>query len=142
MLQAMTKEQNAFHGQVFHNIFFEAIVTSLDLAIELISIPCMERSLSIQHFEENNTNGPNICLVRVSMLLHDLRGHVQRSSTNSFVDLAFVFQLLRETKISDFKLEPCLGKIDVSQELFLFVLVHVHELLGMIWEMHHNVLKL
>ena len=76
------------------------------------------------------------------MLLHDLRGHIQRSSTNSFVDLTFVFQLLRETKISDFKFESGFGKIYVSQELFLFVLVHMHELLGMIWKMHHNVLKL
>ena len=76
------------------------------------------------------------------MLLHDLRSHIQRSSTNSFVDLAFVFQLLRETKISDFKFESGFGKIYVSQELFLFVLVHMHELLSMIWEMHHNVLKL
>ena len=76
------------------------------------------------------------------MLLNYLWSHVQRSSANSFVDLTFIFQLFRETKISDFKFESGFGKIYVSQELFLFVLVHMHELLGMIWEMHHNVLKL
>ena len=76
------------------------------------------------------------------MFLHYLWCHIERSSTNSFVYLTFILKLFRETKISDFELKPCLGKVYFSEELFPLVLIHLHELLGMIWEMHHNILKL
>lgn len=60
------------------------------------------------------------------MFLYYLWSHVKRSSTNSFVDLTFILELLGESKIRNFKLKSHFSEIDLSEELFPLILIHYH----------------
>jgi hypothetical protein len=77
-------------------------IASLNLALEFLAVARVERSESVEQFKKDNSDAPDVSLIRIAALLNYLRCHVQRCSTNGLVDLGLVLELLREPKVSNF----------------------------------------
>ena len=92
VLKALSHEQDAFKGENFFACVTKIVTTNLDFVFKLGSIFCMEWSLRVQKLKQDDTNGPDVSLVRIMRLLHNLGSHVKRCSTNSFIDLVQPFQ--------------------------------------------------
>ena len=79
----------------------------------------MERSSLVQKLEENDANRPNISLVAILGLLDNLRGHIERSTTDGVVDLVELLEFLREAKVRDLDLKSTTQQVYILQELLL-----------------------
>jgi hypothetical protein len=126
MLEALTQEQDALHGQIFHDALSEAVVAVFDLFVELISVSGVERGLSVQHFKQNDTDGPDVSLIRILVFLYHLGSHVQWGSANGLVALTFVLQLFRKAEVCNFEFKVYLGEVNFSHEFVFLFLVHFH----------------
>ena len=87
VLEALGQEENAFKGKYFLACISEVVAAHLDLVFELGSILGVERSLGVKQLEKDDTNGPNVSLVRVVSFLNHLGCHIQGCSANGFVNL-------------------------------------------------------
>jgi len=56
--------------------------------------------MSKEHFVQNNTQGPNISLVRVNLAFEDFRGHINRRPKHSLGHLIGRSQVLTKPKVS------------------------------------------
>lgn len=97
--------------------------------------------LSVKKLKKDNAKRPNISFIAICHFLYNLRSHVKRCSTNRFVDLALVAQLLREPEVGDLDLEGSVVEIDCPEPFLALELVHCQQLLRVVREMHHDVLK-
>ena len=105
VLETLRKEEDAFKSQNIFARISQIVAADFDFIFEFGSIFGVEWRLSVEKLEENNSNGPDVGFVRVMSLLHNLRSHIKRRSTNSLINLIQSLQLFRKAKVCnlDFK---------------------------------------
>lgn len=62
--------------------------------LELRSVTRVERCLRVDELEENDTNGPDVCLVSVFVFVKNLRCHVEWGATQGLIGLLQPLELL------------------------------------------------
>lgn len=97
--------------------------------------------LSVKKLKKDNAKRPNISFIAIGHFLYYLWSHVKRCSTNRFVDLALVAQLFGEPEVSDLDLEGGVVEIDGPEPFLALELVHRKQLMRVVREMHHDILK-
>lgn len=94
VLKALSQEEDALEGEDLLASISEVVAADLDLVFELGSVLGMEWCLSVKKLKQDDTNGPDVSLVRIVGLLNYLGSHVKRRSANGFVNLIEPFQFL------------------------------------------------
>ena len=82
-------------------------------------------SFSCQDFEEDDSNGPDICFVRILIPSQRFRSHVQRGSDVILAGLGDFIGADAEAEVCDFE-EPVLrdeeiGRLEIAMDDFVFV---------------------
>ena len=87
------------------NVIREVICVHSNSLVRCLDIRCLERRFSNDQRVNYHTYGPDVNLVRVTLLaFEDLRGDIVWSTTNSALPLTIELEFRCETKISDLDL--------------------------------------
>ena len=125
MLQTLGQKGNSLERKTLFHCLFEAIVTCLNFTFEFLSVPRVERGLSVDQLEEDYPERPNVWFIGILTFLNNLRSHIKRGSADSLIDLTLVLEFLRKPKVSDLNSKVDLVHVDFPEKLLFLFSTHV-----------------
>lgn len=102
-------------GLDWHLDYIEPVMQVL---FELVHGVSIEGKATGEQLIVNNSERPNVSLVGVAVLSHNLRRHVERSATKSARSLIqSPVEVLREAEVSDFDFKGDLRQVNLREKL-------------------------
>ena len=98
-----------------------------DIFIEVVFRVTLPGCSPEQHFEGQDPQRPDVCLVSVWFAFENLRGHVNRRSYTGFVHLAHLLQVLGKTEVTYFEgvlIYQYVGWLQISMHDIQFDYLH------------------